>query len=193
MPLLGMEEPPEIWGSHGFERRLTSGERFDFVAGRTSLEALEEARRVAAVHVSADEVEMKPFSVALHWRGADRERRDDVGRTVVARWREIAARGGLSLDPFDGGLEMKIPGRTKADAVRRLRQEAGGGVPLLYMGDDVTDEDAFRALEPHELGVLVREEMRPTAAAVRIRPPSELFEWLDRCRRALTGEDDAQR
>ena len=193
LPLLGMEEPPEIWGSHGFERRLASGERSDFVVEPRSLEALEEARRTASVHVSPGNIEVKPFSVALHWRGADRDRRVEVDRTVGARWNEIATAGGLWLDPFDGGMEMKIPGRTKADAVRRLREEAGDGVPLLYMGDDLTDEDAFRVLEPHELGVLVRGELRPTAASVWIRPPTELFGWLDRCRAALTGGVDAPR
>lgn len=196
LPLLGMAWPPEIWGSHGFERRLPSGERVDHSVGRKSLEALEAAHRVAAQYVPAGSLEVKPFSVAAHWRGLDPQTRAEVERTVGASWNEIAASAGHSLDPFDGGLELKIPGRTKADAVCQLRAEEsrnGSAPPLLYMGDDLTDEDAFRALGPGELGVLVRGEPRPTAAAVWIRPPEELFGWLDRVVAALTGIDQAGR
>ena len=51
----------------------------------------------------------------------------------------------------------------------------------IYIGDDVTDEDAFRALAEHErgLGVLVAEEPRPTAARHRLRDPDEVREMLD--------------
>jgi trehalose-6-phosphatase len=51
---------------------------------------------------------------------------------------------------------------------------------VAYLGDDRTDEDAFKALAGRGLAVLVREELRPTAAAVWLRPPVELLDFLQR-------------
>jgi len=48
-----------------------------------------------------------------------------------------------------------------------------------YLGDDRTDEDAFLAIAPHGVGVLVRPELRETAAAWWLRLPEELLEFLD--------------
>ena len=53
-------------------------------------------------------------------------------------------------------------------------------VPL-YLGDDVTDEDAFRAVDRQGIGILVAEDSRPTAASYSLRDPGEVrrfLEWL---------------
>jgi trehalose-phosphatase len=50
----------------------------------------------------------------------------------------------------------------------------------LYIGDDVTDEDAFRAIAGRGIGVLVAEEPRETAAAYWLRDPDEVRELLER-------------
>ena len=47
-------------------------------------------------------------------------------------------------------------------------------------GDDLTDEDAFQALPEGALGVLVREEWRPTEADAWLQPPEGLLDFLDR-------------
>ena len=54
---------------------------------------------------------------------------------------------------------------------------------MAYLGDDRTDEDAFRALRGRGLSVLVRAEPRETAADAWIRPPEELIEFLRTWRR----------
>ena len=46
------------------------------------------------------------------------------------------------------------------------------------LGDDVTDEDAFAALQGYGLSVLVRSDYRPTVADVWIRPPEGVIEFL---------------
>jgi len=64
--------------------------------------------------------------------------------------------------------------------------EIGPEVPVAYLGDDLTDERAFRALGRAGLSVLVRPEWHTTAAALWIRPPEDLREfltrWLQACR-----------
>jgi trehalose 6-phosphate phosphatase len=54
---------------------------------------------------------------------------------------------------------------------------------VAYLGDDVTDEDAFRAVKGRGLAVLVRAEYRRTAADIWIKPPHELKNFIGRWRR----------
>ena len=50
----------------------------------------------------------------------------------------------------------------------------------IYIGDDVTDEDAFGILEGRGLGILVSETPRPTAAQFWVQAPWEVYALLDR-------------
>jgi trehalose-6-phosphatase len=60
-----------------------------------------------------------------------------------------------------------------------------GDVAAAYLGDDLTDEDAFKAIKGKGIGVLVRSELRPTAADIWLTPPKDLLEflsvWLPEC------------
>lgn len=49
---------------------------------------------------------------------------------------------------------------------------------VAFLGDDLTDEDAFRVLSKRGLSVLVRPEYRETMAKAWLRPPHELVEFL---------------
>jgi len=57
----------------------------------------------------------------------------------------------------------------------------------MYLGDDVTDEDAFRALSGLGLGVLVSETARPSAAVYRLRDTAEVHRFLEALRSLLEG------
>jgi alpha,alpha-trehalase len=48
----------------------------------------------------------------------------------------------------------------------------------IYIGDDRTDEDAFRALEQRGVGILVSEKPRSTAASYSLEDPSEVERFL---------------
>ena len=53
----------------------------------------------------------------------------------------------------------------------------------IYIGDDTTDEDAFRALKQVGVGIRVSEESQPTAASYSLKDPAEVERFL----RALTA------
>jgi trehalose-6-phosphatase len=54
-----------------------------------------------------------------------------------------------------------------------------GDVPIAYLGDDLTDEDAFVALGYRGYSILVRGEVRASSARFWLRPPEELLGFLD--------------
>ena len=63
----------------------------------------------------------------------------------------------------------------------------GADVKPIYIGDDVTDEDAFRALEGRGIGILVSPLPYPTAARYSLQDPREVRELLERLTRLAEG------
>ena len=124
-------------------------------------------------------IELKPGSIAVHWRGLTRDEIGDIWTTALRILQPIAFSAGLELLHFDGGVEMRVRTPNKGDAVRAILREHTCDAPTAYLGDDVTDEDAFAALNPLGLTVLVRKEYRPTTAQLWLRPPTELLDFLE--------------
>ncbi|MBN1476693.1 trehalose-phosphatase [Candidatus Sumerlaeota bacterium] len=180
LPLLALDPAPEIWGSHGWEQRLPSGERHLLPAPGESTDALAQAQSLAESHGLAGRCETKPACLAVHWRGLSESETAEVRERASALWRPLAENVGLELREFDGGLELRIPGRDKGCVVEAILSGAPPGAFAAYLGDDLTDEDAFRALGSRGLSVLVREKSRASAASHWIHPPEELLAFLQR-------------
>lgn len=187
-PLLDVEPEPEMWGSHGWEhRRPGRGAELEDPGPRARdglRRGLEDARRRAP----AGAVEVKPVSVAVHVRGMGDRAGTELVRTMRSCWSRIAGEAGLELHDFDGGLELRAPGRDKGTAVEAILSGSAPDARAAYLGDDLTDEDAFRTLRGRGLSVLVRDRLRDTAADLWIRPPDELIAFLERWNSAATAE-----
>ena len=95
-------------------------------------------------------------------------------------WKGLLAESQLTSAEFDGGLELKLPSFTKGDVVGEIIKRYPELPVTAYLGDDMTDEDAFRALPKSGLGVLVRSKKRPSEADIWIQPPDEMLAFLDR-------------
>ena len=184
--LLGMELP-EVWASHGWEHRGPGGNIRKFPLPEAAARGLDLARGSIREQGLEAASESKPGSIGLHWRGEPARIAEERERAARKAWSPIAEAHGLELRPFDGGIELRAPGRDKGAAVREILSEAPPGTAAAYLGDDLTDEDAFRALPEGALGVLVRDELRPTDAGAWVRPPEGLLDFLDRWLAAEAG------
>lgn len=185
--LIGLSPLPEIWGSHGWEHLTVDGAYTLFPLDPASQGKLGEARdRLDRLGLSQHR-EDKPVSVAVHWRGLPTHDAERIRQMVSDAWTPLAAGSGLELHPFDGGLELRARGRNKGDSVRAVLPEEGDGASLAaaFLGDDLTDEDAFEALAGRGLRVLVRRDFRDTAADLWIVPPEELLEFLENWKASL--------
>jgi trehalose 6-phosphate phosphatase len=186
IPLLAVHPSPEIWGCHGLERLRPNGIDETPPVEERVLYALAEADRWLRYQGLDDRAEFKTAAIAIHWRGLDEATAAETRSQVLLGWFPIAQNAPMELLEFDGGIEMRMPGRDKGDAVRTILKEIGPEVPVAYLGDDLTDERAFLALGTLGLSVLVRPEWRETAATLWIRPPEGLREfltrWLQACR-----------
>lgn len=119
-------------------------------------------------------VESKPFSAAVHYR-----HHPEALAGLLACAQNLAAQFGLGLKHGKQVIELVMPGSDKGTAVAHFMQlpPFAGAMPL-FLGDDVTDEDAFRAVRDFGgHGVLVG-PMRPTAASYSLPDVTAVHEWL---------------
>ena len=188
IPLLGLKNMPEIWGSHGWERRGQDGSYSILPANESHLKGLADADFLIERMDFGDYREEKPRSVALHWRGISEEEITSIREFARAELEPIAGAYELDLKYFDGGLELCAPGKNKGDVVRAIIEESPPDSFFAYLGDDLTDEDAFKAIADHGLGVLVRSRKRLTKAKLHLMPPEELLEFLNRWNQATKNE-----
>jgi trehalose-phosphatase len=185
-----IDQPIEVWGLHGSERIYPDGRRELEQAPSPTQRRLDELREYLRHNNLGGEFEDKPNAAVMHWRGASPR----TAKFIEARTRElfepISRLEGLMLLEFEGGLELRV-GRDKGAAIRTLVAEVPPGMPVAYLGDDITDEAAFKALNlieaPH-LSVLMRSEPRDTSANLWLKPPSGLRGFLKRWNRAIAQE-----
>lgn len=186
VPLLSIKPHPEVWGLHGLQRLKADGSVELCELDKSTVEALAAAEAWLRSENLLDAVELKTGSIAVHWRGLPESEAQAMRNRVLQGWTRIAKRFGSDLMDFDGGVEIRSPKVNKGTAVRTILEEMDPKVPAAYLGDDNTDEDAFRAINGRGLSILARPEWRSTAAKIWLRPPDELVElltgWLRACR-----------
>ena len=179
-PLLGLEGKVEMWGTHGRERQLTDGtyQLAEITAEQKRGLGVGIAKVLALdPHVRA---EPKPGAVAFHWRDLKVSRILAIKEPMAIELDKIAQDHQLVVKTFDGGLELIAPDLDKGTAVREVLKEVNPDTTIAYLGDDLTDEDAFRELKYKGLSVLVAGSIRGTQAELWLRPPDELIWFLEK-------------
>ena len=189
--LLDLDPIPEIWGLHGLQHRKPNGATTMCSLQPRILSALSDAKGWLVYQNLGETAEFKMGSIAVHWRGLEQARVDEMRGRVLLGWKTIAESAGLELLDFDGGIEICPPEANKGKAVRSALRGMPAGSPAAYLGDDLTDERGFRAIDGDGLSILVRPNWRPTQAQLWLKPPEELLRFLRRWFEATAGRDTA--
>jgi len=174
-------------GSHGFDIAGPAGSGVRHEVGGDLPPLIERvgaalSRELAGV--PGAEVEPKRFTVAVHYRRVPEDRAGEVEaaveRAVAAQPRLVQA-GGKKVYEIRPALDWD-----KGEALLYLLRELGlDGADVLpvYVGDDLTDEDAFRALAERPgggLAIRVADHPADTAAEWSLASPAEVAELLAR-------------
>jgi trehalose 6-phosphate phosphatase len=173
----------DIVGPQGMQTRYEHGTDFVPILDRTEQEL---RQRLAAVKGVL--VEHKKFCIAIHVRGldqADEGAVEAIVDDVLAGHPELRKGYGKKVFELQPGLDWH-----KGHAVRWVLHALGLDGPdvlPLYIGDDRTDENAFKALRERGIGIVVAESSRPTWASYLLKNPGEvhlflrqLLAWLGR-------------
>lgn len=175
-------------GSHGFDIRGPG------VRTQIGLEYVPALRRAAdslekgLAHIAGALVERKRFAVSVHTRlvaAGLKPAVADTVRAVAAAEPELRITGGKEI------LELRpdLPwdkGRAVLALLDLLGPSEVGTMPV-YIGDDETDEDAFRALRGRGIGIRVTDHPAGTAAQWSLSDPDEVRLFLDRLATELPG------
>ncbi|GJJ18086.1 putative glycosyl hydrolase [Mycolicibacterium mageritense] len=190
---------PGLWysGSHGYELARPDGgyEQYDDAVAaighlQEAAAALEsELKRIAGVRI-----ERKRFAVAVHYRGA--------AQSDVADIIEITRRRGRAHDLRTTHGRKVVELRPDIDwdkgtALGWLRHHVGQSLRTLpiYIGDDITDEDAFDSVRSSGIGIVVRnseDSDGPSAAQFSLNSTREVAEFLQRLGDWLEREEQSE-
>ena len=169
-------------GSHGFDivgpggkyRNQKMGERF-----LPALKLAEEKLHEAVRDIRGAKIEHKRFAIAVHYRqvkGTDidmlKQRFDDI----LSHYSELRKSTGKKVIEIRPDIDWN-KGRALLYLLEALYTDSGRVVPL-YIGDDTTDEDAFRAISDRGVTIAVGDEKRQTAAHYMLRDPDEVAKFL---------------
>jgi len=190
VPLLDIEPHPEVWGLHGLQRLKPDGSVELPPLNEGTIEALAAAENWLVSQHLQHAAEFKTGSIAAHWRGLEEHEAKGVRERVLLGWKPISKYTHLHLMEFDGGVEIRAQHADKGDAVRTIMSEMDIETPAAYLGDDITDEHAFQAMNGRGLSVLVRPRYRATAAQLWLKPPEEVLDLLSRWLQACQDSDE---
>jgi trehalose-phosphatase len=167
-------------GSHGFDIAGAGGLRRELgVAYLPMLDEAETELREALDEIPGAQLERKHFSVAAHYRNVNEQDAFRVALAVdavAARHRELRRIDGKKVYELLPDIDWN-KGKAVLWLLETLGLEGRNVLPI-YIGDDRTDEDAFRALEQWGIGILVSEQSLPTAARHGLKDPAEVERFL---------------
>jgi trehalose 6-phosphate phosphatase len=203
--LVGLEDVGLI-GQRGLEIRRAHAE-IEYPSDASSLESLidhlelDAHRRLAPF--DGYSIENRGFALTLRMDGCDPCRTREISQSFVRVVGDLDRHAQMEVLYGQSSIEARVAGWHKGDAVRHILREADIEDSLaIYIGDDVTDEDAFEAVddwaetdggatpwfvpehdddeaEPiQSLTILVSPEPRPTRASLFVRGPEEVYEFL---------------
>jgi len=168
--LTGAPDGLVLVGTHGAEERgAPVGQGLDARVDGLASDLLGLAKQ----HPGA-EVEKKPLGAAFHYRHVDDSRKALAAESAV----RIAARANARTIAGKMVVECIFGDANKGAAVDRLRDRYGA-VAVIFLGDDVTDEDAFAVLRDNDVGIKVGDG--ETIASHRVADQghvAEVFEYL---------------
>jgi trehalose 6-phosphate phosphatase len=166
--LSSMPAAVHLVGSHGAE--FDTG--FSHDIDEDLLARITDELSAIAVRYPGVTVETKPASVALHVRNAAAA----DGESALAAAREAAQAWDAEATAGKAVLEFAVINTDKGEAIDILRDRYGAAA-VVFFGDDVTDEKAFRRLRDGDIGVKVGPG--DTLAEYRVDDPAEVADALE--------------
>jgi trehalose-phosphatase len=180
-------------GSHGFDiagpRGLRKQVATEFLP---ILDAAEKELGEKLAGTSGTLLERKRFSIAAHYRQANESGVTKVERAVnqtAASYRELRIIAGKKVYDLQPDIDWN-KGRAVVWLLETLGLEQPEVLPL-YIGDDLTDENAFRALEQRGVGIVVGAQSRSTAARYGLKSPAEVERFLRELAARLSANADS--
>ncbi len=158
---------------HGLTRRTAAG----------ALIGSDRDPRVALAVTAFDDLAARQPGVLVEDKGAAATLHYRLAPATAGECRGLATRvadeQGLLVQPGDMVIEVRAPGPDKGDALAAFMTETpfAGATPI-FIGDDITDENGFRAAEALGGYGIVVGARRPTRARYALNDVKSVQAWL---------------
>ena len=179
-------------GSHGFEIHDPKGGKLHHEEGGEFVPLIAkaaEALKAKLADVEGVIVEPKTYALAVHYRlvsDVDVPRVEAEVDAVVAAEPRLRKTGGKKVFEVRPAMDWH-KGRALDWLLQALDLDRPDVLPV-YVGDDETDEDAFRVLVDRGLGFIVAERPVQSAASYRLNDTDEVKIFLERLESHGKGE-----
>jgi alpha,alpha-trehalase len=176
-------------GSHGFDIAGPKGKEAEFQQGKGFLPALDEAEeklRGRLDKIQGALLERKKFSIAVHYRKVkDQEagRVEEAVDEVLGQLPRLRKSYGKKVYELQPKIDWH-KGKALLWVLDELNLNRPDVLPF-YLGDDTTDEDAFKAIKDRGIGIVVMEKPRPTEARYSLKNPEEAGKFLEALKKGI--------
>ncbi len=165
-----LPEEIRLVGSHGSEFDTGFAQTLSKQQQSTLDEALSQTRRIAEKYGAR--IEPKPAGVAFHVRELPEDKKQPALDEMAAGPAQL---DGVHQMNGKSVMELSVQDRNKGDALSLLRSQVSASA-VIYLGDDTTDEAAFKTMSGPDLSIKVGDG--DTAAKYRIKDSSEVAQVL---------------
>lgn len=170
-------------GSHGFDITGPNGLDMQYEGGEKAVGALDEAEQrlqEKLKDVAGCRVERKKYAIAVHYRNvADHEVQTvkDVVFEELQKSEHLKKGTGKKILELKPNIDWN-KGRATTWLLSTLGVATDKQIPI-FIGDDITDEDALAAIAEEGIGILVGLHGEKTAASYRLQDTDEVAQFLD--------------
>lgn len=172
-------------GSHGFSIQGPGNLQMEHEKASQILPLLagieNELRDIFSNGPAGIQIERKKYAITVHFRNVDPaltgkiKEMTDNALSVYSGIKKESGKMIIEIKPdvdWNKGMAVKW-------ILKKLELWNNDGVFPIYLGDDITDEDAFRMLQGKGLGIIVGSHENPTAADFRLDNVGEVKQFLE--------------
>lgn len=169
---------------HGLEIELADGNTFFWKQAkniRNILKKIKKESHNAFQNEKKIYLEDKTYSLAFHYRLLPEQKSKETVKTFFHISKKIDSTGQLEIIHGSKVIELRPKGWDKGKAVNLLIEKTAQTkqTMTIYIGDDTTDEDAFKQIKDNGITIYVENKTkRSTAAQYYLKNPSEVYEFL---------------
>ncbi len=177
-------------GSHGFDISGPNGMEMQYEEGQKILPVLDEAEKRLNEKLQDIEgawVERKKYAIAVHYRNVADKKEEIVKNAVLEEleyYNDLRKGTGKKIMELKPNIDWD-KGKALNWLMEELNLSTNEFIPL-FIGDDITDEDALKAVKNKGIGIIVSSHDQKTAAVYRLKNTEKAIEFLDQLQQRLS-------
>ena len=170
-------------GSHGFEINYPSGEvkiNEEAQAIRPMIDEVQQKLAEKVKDIKGALIENVKYTVSAHYRlvsDEDFSRFEKEVDDILSQYPQLRKTSGKKV--FEIRPKIDWHKGKAVDWIMNIFEKEQQNILPVYLGDDTTDEDAFRALKEKGFGILVATAERQTEAEYLVKDPEEVKKVLE--------------